>query len=52
MFFRNFKEEFSKLWNGIIEVLRKGGQFGDAFFEGRGEETQEYLKRVSRKGGT
>jgi hypothetical protein len=50
--FQNFKGEFSKLWDGIIEVLRKGGQFGDTFFEGRGEEMQEYLKRVSRKGRT
>jgi hypothetical protein len=32
----NLKEEFSKLWNGIIEVLWRGGQFRDTFFEGRG----------------
>jgi hypothetical protein len=33
--------------DGIIEVLRKGGQFGDTFFEGRGDE---YLKRGAERG--
>jgi hypothetical protein len=32
--------------DGIIEVLRKGGQFGDTFFEGRGDE---YLKRGAER---
>jgi hypothetical protein len=28
---------FFRLWSGINEVLWKGGQFGDTFFEGRGD---------------
>lgn len=35
--FLNLKEEFTRLWNGIIEVLQEGVQFGDTFFEGRGD---------------
>jgi hypothetical protein len=34
--FWNLREELSKLWNGITEVLGKDRQFGN-FFEGRGD---------------